>query len=177
MKIATPVLLSALLLSDLALAEEPGPRHWSLDASAAYVVIGGSPSTGGIMPAVTFRRTWAPTESVTLGAGVGLGVFGLGGDSRWIGVLGGPVVSASWRPWTPPLSLTASFAADFGRVPRCNAWGWCMRWIGFFPAPSAGLSYDSGRLGASAAVAVRVISTWEGATVSVEPALAGRVSW
>lgn len=59
-----------------------------------------------------------------------------------------------------------------------SAWGWCLRYLGFFPALEAGAAYrPTQHVALVASCGIRIVQapTWSGA--SVEPAAAGRISW
>ncbi|MDI3284645.1 hypothetical protein [Polyangium sp. 15x6] len=170
-------LLAALLHSRTAHAD---PHPWQFDVKASYVVLGdhAQRSTGGLMPSLSARRTFALRENVSLGLGANLGAFGLFRDAAWMGILGGPLLSASLQPSRAPLSFELAAHLDFGRVPVCNAWGLCSRYLGFFPAIHLGIAYTLAKhLALVAACGVRVLRTlaWTGA--SVEPAVSGRFSF
>ncbi|MGK3985773.1 hypothetical protein WME99_22185 [Sorangium sp. So ce136] len=83
-------------MSTDARAEEGAPPRWQVDVKAAYVVLGAhaARATGGIMPSVTGMRRWPVRDAVDVGIGADVGLFGLGGGARWLGVLGGPTASA-----------------------------------------------------------------------------------
>lgn len=177
-----PVVAGALLLiAQPAIAQETVPRPWSAGLSAAYVILGPEGRrTGGLMPALAVRRIWALSDAVQLGVGVRVGAFGFADETRWLGWLGGLAVEAEIRPArsAPALSIPIAVRLEGGRVPVCNSWGLCLRFVGLYPALETGLSY---RLGGTAAVstviAARYVRTlaWEG--VSVEPALGAQLSW
>jgi hypothetical protein len=174
------VAAALLLVPSSVRAEERATAAWQLDAKASYVVLGAraARATGGIMPSLTGWYTWPIREAIDLGLGADLGVFGLGGTAHWIGVLGGPTAAARFMPFSIPLSFELSARLDIGRIPVCNAWGLCLRYVGFFPAAEAGAAYQwTPRVAATATCGVRILQTlaWSGATV--EPAVAGRVFW
>jgi hypothetical protein len=169
-----------LVVSTSAGAEERAPAAWEVDAKVSYVVLGAhaARATGGIMPSLTGLHLWPLGEAVVIGIGADVGLFGLGGVARWIGVLGGPTATGRFMPFSMPLSFELSVRLDFGRIPVCNAWGLCLRSLGFFPAIEAGVAYRfTQHVAAAATCGVRIIQTlaWSGA--SVEPAAAGRVFW
>lgn len=171
---ASVICYVALLMPSIANAD---PRAWDVETRASYVVIGGGRETGGLMPSLSARHLWAPSEKVDLTLGARLGLFGLGGGSRWIGVLGGPTASAGWHP-SPAWTLGAGVDFDVGRIPVCNAWGLCMRYVGLFPAAEIGGAYAvAAHAEITAALTVRVISTWAVTAPTFEPAAGGRVFW
>ncbi|WP_437801145.1 hypothetical protein [Sorangium sp. So ce693] len=168
------------LVSTVARAEDGTPPRWQIDVKAAYVVLGAraARATGGIMPSVTGLHRWPVREAVDVGIGAGVGLFGLGGDARWLGVLGGPATAARIVPFRIPLSFELATRLDFGRIPVCNTWGLCSRYHGFFPAVEAGASYRSTEhMAVAATCGVRFVQKLAWSGVSVEPAVAGRFSW
>jgi hypothetical protein len=161
-------------------AEQHAAAAWQLDVKAAYVVLGAhaARATGGIMPSVTGLHLWSLRETVDIGIGADVGLFGLGGGAHWIGVLGGPTATARIMPFRIPLTLELSAQLDFGRIPVCNAWGLCLRHLGFFPAAEAGVAYESTpHVAAVAACSVRFIQTIAWTGVSVEPSVSARIFW
>ncbi|WP_437675419.1 hypothetical protein [Sorangium sp. So ce131] len=180
MKATVAASVAMSLVSAGARAEEGTPPRWQVDVKAAYVVLGarGSRATGGLLPSIAALHRWPVREAVDIGLGADVGLFGLGGDARWLGVLGGPTAAARVMPFRVPLSFELSARLDFGRIPVCNAWGLCLRYLGFFPAVEAGTAYLSSQHAAVVATCgVRFIKTlaWSGA--SVEPTVAGRIFW
>lgn len=168
------------LVSTGARAEERAPPRWEIDVKAAYVVLGAraAHATGGIMPSVTGLRRWPVRDAVDVGIGADVGLFGLGGDARWLGVLGGPAAAVRVMPFRAPLSFELAARLDFGRIPVCNAWGLCLRYLGLFPAVEAGAAYLSTQhVAVVATCGVRFIRTLAWSGVSVEPAAAGRIFW
>lgn len=167
------IIAASLLVTSLANAE---PRTIDIAASASYVVIGGGRNTGGLMPSIAWRWTWQ-ARAADLSLGAHLGLFGFGGSPRWMGVLGGPTAAIAWHPrsaWTVGVGVDV----DVGRLPVCNAWGLCLRYIGVFPAGSVGGAYVlANHVEATAALTVRAVSTlgWTGATF--EPAAGARFFW
>lgn len=130
------------------------------------------------MPSLTGWRFWPIREAIDIGVGADIGAFGLGGSGRWIGVLGGPASIARFRPLRAPLSFELAARLDFGRIPVCNDWGLCARYLGFFPAVEAAAAYAwPQHLAIAVHCGVRAVKTlaWSGA--AVEPALAGRLFW
>ncbi|WP_437777171.1 hypothetical protein [Sorangium sp. So ce1097] len=173
-------LVALSLTSTGARAEDGAPPRWQIDVKAAYVVLGasGARATGGIMPSVTGMRRWPLGDAVDIGLGADVGLFGLGGDARWLGFLGGPAASTRVTPFRVPVSLDLTARLDFGRIPVCNAWGLCLRYLGFFPAVEGGAAYLSTQhVAIVATCGVRFIRTLAWSGVSVEPAAAGRISW
>ncbi|WP_437926508.1 hypothetical protein WMF37_47135 [Sorangium sp. So ce291] len=168
------------LVSAGARAEEGAPPQWQVDVKAAYVVLGAraARATGGIMPSVTGLRRWPVREAVDIGVGADVGLFSLGGGTHWLGVLGGPAAAARVLPFRVPLSFELTARVDFGRVPVCNTWGLCLRYVGFFPAAELGVAYQSTpHVAVVATCGVRAIRTFAWSGVSVEPAAAGRIFW
>ncbi|AGP40213.1 hypothetical protein SCE1572_40345 [Sorangium cellulosum So0157-2] len=173
-------LLALSLAPTGARAEESASPRWEIGVKAAYVVLGGraTRATGGIMPSITGLRRWPIREAVDIGIGADVGLFGLGGDARWLGVLGGPAAAIRAMPFRAPLSLELTTRLDFGRIPVCNAWGLCLRYLGLFPAVEAGAAYLSTQhVAIVATCGVRFINTLAWSGVSVEPAAAGRIFW
>jgi hypothetical protein len=174
------VVVGLLLVPANARAEERAAAALQLDVKASYVVLGAGAAraTGSIMPSLTGWHTWPVHEAIDLGLGADLGVFGLGGGAHWIGVLGGPAAAAGITPFNMPLTFELSARLDFGRIPVCNAWGLCFRYLGFFPAAEVGMNYRSTQhLAAAATCGVRIIQTLAWSGVTVEPAVAGRIFW
>lgn len=168
------------LVSTGAQAEERAPAAWQLDVKAAYVVLGAEAvrATGGLMPSVTAFHLWSLRETVDIGIGADVGLFGLGGVARWIGVLGGPMATARVMPFRIPLTFELSARLDFGRIPVCKAWGLCLRYVGFLPAAEAGVAYESTpHVAAVAACGVRFLQTIAWTGVSVEPSVSARIFW
>ncbi|MDI1484080.1 hypothetical protein [Polyangium sp. y55x31] len=169
--------LAALLHTRTAHAD---PDSWQFDVKASYVVLGDHArrSTGGLMPSLTARRTFALRENVSLGLGAHLGAFGLFRDAAWMGILGGPLLGAGYRPSRAPLSFELAAHLDFGRVPICNAWALCSRYLGLFPALHLGIAYTLAKhLALVAACSVRFLRTLAWTGISMEPAVAGRFSF
>lgn len=106
MKKPLVVAIVILLASTSARAAERAAAEWQFDAKASYVVLGAhaARATGGIMPSLTGWRTWFHGEAVEISIGADVGVFGLGGMSRWLGVLGGPAASVRGLPFSMPSS-------------------------------------------------------------------------
>lgn len=180
LKVAGVATSAILLFSMVSRAEERAPSAWQIDAKATYVVLGAhaARATGGIMPSLTGLHLWSLSEATDLGIGADIGLFGLGGVAHWIGVLGGPMATARVMPLRAPLTLELSVRFDFGRIPVCNRWGLCLRYLGFFPDVDAGVAYKlTPRFGAAVTCGVRVIQTVAWSGVSVEPAAAGRIFW
>lgn len=171
---------TATILALLPATVHAEPRTWDAEARAAYVVLGGGRPTGGLMPSLAARRSWSPSEKVDLALGARFGLFGLGGGSHWIGVLGGPTATATWHP-APAWSLSVAFDADAGRIPVCNRWRpepLCLRFVGFFPAGEVGAAYAGwNHVEITATLTLRAVSTlaWSGPTF--EPAAGGRIFW
>ncbi|WP_437753728.1 hypothetical protein [Sorangium sp. So ce1389] len=173
-------IIALSLVSAGARAEEGAPPRWQVDVKAAYVVLGAhaARATGGIMPSVTGMHRWPLRDAVDIGIGADVGLFGLGGGARWLGLLGGPTASARVMPFRVPLSFELTARLDVGRIPVCNAWGLCLRYLGFFPAAELGAAYLSTQhVAVVATCGVRFIRTLAWSGVSVEPAAAGRISW
>ncbi|WP_437764699.1 hypothetical protein WMF27_33940 [Sorangium sp. So ce281] len=173
-------LVALSLLPAVARAEEGAPPRWEIDVKATYVVLGSraTRATGGIMPSVTGLRRWPVRNAVDIGIGADVGLFGLGGDARWLGLLTGPTAAVRGRPFRAPVSFELAARLDFGRIPVCNAWGLCLRYLGFFPAMEAGAAYLSTQhVAIVATCGVRFIRTLAWSGVSVEPAAAGRIFW
>lgn len=107
------------LVSTDARAEDGAPPRWQIDVKAAYVVLGAraARATGGLMPSVTGLHRWPLRKAVDISAGAGIGLFGLGGDARWLGVLAGPAATARAAPFRIPWSFELSARLDFGRIP------------------------------------------------------------
>ena len=99
--------LSFLAVASYAATAHADPNPWQFDVKASYVVLGdhAKHSTGGLMPSLTVRRTIALRENVSLGLGAHLGIFGLFRDASWVGVLGGPILSAALQPARAPVSF------------------------------------------------------------------------
>lgn len=173
MRAAGGALVLAMLSASVCTAEE---RRWATEARASYVVIGGGRPTGGMMPSFVAKRSWALAEHVDLAVGAHFGMFGFGGGTSWLGVLGGPAAWVAWRPSS--ISFTLGANADVGRVPVCNAWGYCMRYIGLFPAGELATSWAaSSRFDMTVTLDVRAVSTWGWSGATVEPGVGGRVWW
>ncbi len=102
-----------------AMADRRQARRVVLGARAAR-------ATGGIMPSVTGLHRWPVREAVDVGIGAGVGLFGLGGDARWLGVLGGPAAAVRVVPFRIPLSFELATRLDVGRIP-CATRGGCAR--------------------------------------------------
>jgi hypothetical protein len=174
------VVVVILLVPTSARAEERAPAAWQLDVKASYVVLGAraARATGGIMPSLTGFHLWSLREAVDIGIGADVGLLGLGGIAHWIGVLGGPTATARVMPFSEPFTFDLTLRLDFGRIPVCNEWGLCLRYVGFFPAAEAGVAYrPTQHLETAATCGVRVIQTLAWSGVSVEPAAAGRIFW
>ncbi|WP_129355321.1 hypothetical protein [Sorangium cellulosum] len=161
-------------------AEDGAPPRWQIDVKAAYVVLGAraARSTGGIMPSITALHRWPVREAVDIGIGADVGLFGFGGDAHWLGVLGGPMAAGRVSPFRVPLTFELAARLDVGRLPVCNARGLCSRYLGFFPSVETGAAYQSTQNAAVVVTCgVRFIQTLAWSGVSVEPAVAGRLSW
>jgi hypothetical protein len=173
------IIASLTLLSATACAEErEAVGRWEVDLRGARVVLGDARTTGGFMPQVAGRRAFAIAPWADVSVGAEVGVFGLGDEARWIGILGGPTVGASVRPASGPVALGLTVGGDFGRLPVCNAWGLCVRYVGFFPAFSAGATYYASKaFAAGASLSARPVITlaWQGA--SWEPSAHVRAFW
>jgi hypothetical protein len=171
------LLVAALMLTTAHAAAEETPR-WRVGARSNYVILGAKRFTGGLMPSLEATHAWTVRESVAIAAGASLGAFGFGESARWLGVLGGPLVAVRSQPWSVPLELEGRVHVDFGRVPTCNAWGLCLLYSGLFPAAAAALSYlPSPRASLAASCGLRRVSTLGWSGFSVEPGIAGTVSW
>lgn len=137
------------------------PGEWQVETKASYIVLGAraARATGGLMPSLTARHTW-PLGKASLALGGDIGLFGLGGDASWMGILGGPIIGIGARPFSVSISLELSAHLDFGRIPVCNLWGLCLRFLGAFPLVQAGMSYAATEyIAAVAACGVRIIQT------------------
>jgi hypothetical protein len=153
-------------------------RRLEIDVRAAYVVLGGERATGGLMPLAAARHTWLLSDVGDVAVGAEFGAFGFGSETRWIGILGGPTVSGSARPWSGPVAVSLAFAASVGRIPVCNDWGLCLRYVGLFPSANLSVAYYTNRvLAIGASCSVRYVDTlaWTGA--SWEPSVIGRFWW
>jgi len=173
---ATSFLVIGLVACSAARADS---KQWQFDVKTSYLVIGdhAKRATGGLMPSILGRRVW-PVEKVSVGIGGHLGTFGLWGDAYWMGILGGPVVSVGIRPLGSRLFLDLAAQLDFGRIPVCNAWGLCLRYIGFFPLTQVSAAYSpTNHLGLVAGIGLRWIQTLGWSGVSAEPSLSGRFFW
>lgn len=160
-------------------AAEP-PRAWTIGVRPAYVFMGSKRPTGGLMPRFEVLRSWTTGSGVSVALGAGFGAFGFGEPDalRWLGILGGPIVGVSGRPWAAPIEARAALHIDAGRVPTCNAWGLCILYSGFYPAAEVTLAWapsNSASVGAS--LVTRRVSTigWSG--FNVEPSITGRWSF
>jgi hypothetical protein len=145
-----------------------------LEVHTGWTVIGTKNTTGGFTPSIAATYLWSPSEQVRLGLGVDLGVFGFGGNTRWIGVLGGPTARVELTPWDAPLALTFGLSAGIGRVPVCTPWESpiCPRFVGLFPAASiAGMYLTDSGVAAGLAFSARLVNTLIGTTSSYEPSL------
>ncbi len=167
-----PLTVALFLLASPVLAQEPptATGRWEARATASWVTLGGSArrTTGGLMPALGGQYVWLVSERLELGMGAGLGLYGFA-EPHWMGVLGGPSVTAALRP-VKALALGLGFAADFGRVSTCNSWGYCARFNGLFPALSAQVSYEvASHVAVEAALHVRIVETWAWSGPSVAP--------
>lgn len=157
---------------------EPLANRWEAEVRGARVVLGDEHQTGGFMPQVAARRVWAVASWADVGLGAEFGVFGFGDETHWIGVLGGPTVSGSVRPWSSSVAIGLEVGGDFGRIPVCNDWGLCLRYVGFFPSFSAKATwYASKAFAIGAALSGRPVMTlaWQGA--SWEPSVHVRAFW
>ncbi len=172
-KLSRGITTAALfLLASPILAQEPptATGRWEARATASWVTLGGSASrtTGGLMSAIGGQYVWLVGERLELGVGAGLGLFAFA-EPHWMGVLGGPSVTAALRP-VKSFALGLGFNADFGRVSTCNIWGYCARFNGFYPALSAQASYDvAPHVAIEAALHVRIVETWAWSGPSVAP--------
>lgn len=172
---AAVVALVAMGYSRDARAEGDAKDEWEIEGHFAYEVLGGHRPTGGIMPTLEARYVGALSEVASWTVGVDLGVFGLSDASHWIGVLGGPTVGVRGQ-WRNGLGLGLAFNADFGRLPVCNDWDLCLRYIGFFPALVPSVTYATeSHISFGIACPLRYVNTlgWEG--IAFEPAVLGRV--
>lgn len=170
-------LLAALVPRSAGAAERTPDRRWEIDVRAAYVVLGDAVLTGGLMPVVAARHAWALGRADVF-VGAELGAFGLGDGTHLVGVLGGPTVGGSLRPWGGAVATGLEVAAGIGRIPVCNNWGLCVRHVGLFPAATITGAWYAGKLAAVGAfLTVRYVNTlaWEGA--SWEPGARGIVFW
>jgi len=148
------------LLSTSAHADERAAAAWQVDAKAAYVVLGAHAArgTGGMMPSLTGLHLWSLRDTADIGLGADIRLFGLGGSTHWLGVLGGPVATARIMPFSVTLTFELSMRLDFGRIPVCTPWGLCSRYLGFFPAAEGGVAYRfTPHLSAAATCSVRII--------------------
>ncbi len=149
--------------------------EWEIEGHFAYAVYGSNHPTGGIMPTLEGRHLWKINDTLSWHLGAGIGAFGLSDNAHWIGVIGGPTIGARAQ-WKNGLGLGLSFAADFGRIPICNAWDLCLRYVGFYPALVPSITYATeSHVSFGFACPVRYVNTlgWEG--VAVEPAAIGRL--
>lgn len=180
LKTTAVAVIALSLMPAGARADEGEAPRWHVDVKAAYVVLGAhaARATGGIMPSVAALHVWPVREAVNIGVGADIGLFGLGGKARWLGVLGGPTAAARIMPFRMPWTFELSARLDFGRIPVCNTRGLCLRYLGFFPAVETGAAYQPAEhVALVASCGLRIIRTlaWSGA--SVEPAAAGRIVW
>lgn len=145
-----------------------------IEARTAWTILGGKNTTGGFTPGVAATYGIPLGEGAALGLGADLGVFGFGGGSRWIGVLGGPTAKLLLKAGSAPVAFSIGIAADFGRVPVCTPWEHpiCPRFVGLFPAASLAVMYvgDSGLM-VGGSFSARLINTLIGTSGSYEPAL------
>lgn len=167
--IAAALAIALLLVPRTSLAEEKQPDPWSIDLTGAFVVLGDQRETGGFMPTLSGLRSRELSRRWSVAAGAELGVFGFSDEARWIGVLAGPVGRVSLRPTRWPVVFGLGLHGSVGRIPVCNNWGLCLRFIGVYPAGDLSLRVESKGVHAGGALAVRYVSTlaWTGA--SVEP--------
>ncbi|XXX79199.1 hypothetical protein WMF30_10535 [Sorangium sp. So ce134] len=178
---ASPLTLALLLVSSAAAASEPyegrEEKPWSAHLGVGNIWIGGERPTGGLTITGGARRAWRLGDGATFDAGVSGEAFGFAGSSRWMGVLVGPVVGATWR--LPVEGLTGGIAAslDYGRVPACTDWGLCLRYRGVVPGAAGRLAYGNQVARLTAEVRVKWIDTsaWEGPSVGLLGG--GVVSW
>lgn len=170
--------LVVLICAESAAAQETNPRAWSGEVGAGWIVLGpGERPTGGIMPTIGGAYTVPLGESARAHAALSAGVFGLGGDVAWLGVLAGPEVGASMSP-VKGVSVGASVGVDGGRIPVCNPWGLCLPYWAITPRASVAASYDVAEAFAVAAsLQARYVATLGWSGVSWEPRVAGRVSF
>lgn len=154
------------------------PPVWELDLKGSWISIGGRPKTGGFTPILEGRRLFAVHDRVRLSVGLDAGAFGFAsGEPRTLGVFGGLTIGVAARPWTA-LAVSFQAAMDVGRLPVCNAWGLCLRYIGLYPAAALGAAWSlDGRFAVGGSLTVRGVNTiaWQGA--SWEPGLYGRAAW
>lgn len=153
-------------------------NRWEAGATAAVVVLGPAErQTGGVMPGLSVRHVWSAGDHAELGLGAQVGAFGFGDETRWIGVLGGLHGSAAWRP-IRGLSLSGEFDADVGRIPICNPWGLCLRFIGLFPSFNGGVTWHHGdRFALRATAGVRVVEALAWSGIAGQGGVSGVVSW
>lgn len=171
------VAAAALLLASAAAAEERPSRRWDIDVRASWVIVGPAERlTGGVMPNLSVRHSWA-AGGFDLAVGGELGAFGFADETRWIGVLGGVTAGASWRPadW---FSAEVTARIDGGRIPVCNAWGLCLRYVGLFPAADVAVGFWASKvIAGGVAVTGRYVDTLAWTGVGWEPAAFGRFYW
>jgi hypothetical protein len=155
-----------LVVSTSAQASEEYNTPWEIGVHLEYEVIGAHRATGGAMPQVFVQHWWSLIDkTLFVAAGADLGVFGFGADSHWIGVLGGPTVAVALAPWDKPVAIGLKFAMDFGRIPVCNAWDLCLRYVGAFPTGEFRLVwFPSENTGFGVNIAGEYVNTvaWEG---------------
>lgn len=168
---------AALLMTDSASAA-PKAGSVRLEAElrvAPHVVIGDRYTTGGVFPQAFVRGAWSPYPWLDLHAGAGFGVLGPERELRDVGFLGGPEVGARARPWAGPVAVGLSVAFDIGRMPVCNEWGLCPRFVGIYPATTLSVGYETAqRLAFGGTLTMRHIETLAWTGQSWEPAVVGR---
>lgn len=158
-------ILALMVLAAPARADDEG-KGLEVDARLSIAVLGWDRPTGGPMPAVEVRKAWALDGVWKVAVGAQVGLFGLGDDPHWVGVMGGPTVAVRAAPWHNGLELGLGMSADFGRLPVCNSWGLCLRYVGFFPGVAASIAYNTqAHSSFGVTVAVHDVDTlaWHGA--------------
>lgn len=121
-----------------------GALAFSVDARLGVVSVGPADApTGGVAPGLAVGVQWPIHQALSVSVGAMGSAWGFGADAHWIGGYGGPVVGVAWRP-IPALALSVEGDVGVGRVPICYPWGFCIRWIGVFPAVAAGIGYRWG---------------------------------
>jgi hypothetical protein len=117
-------------LSSFVSAEEPIKR-FEIGASASLLVMGTDRPTGGFMPSVSIGHRWPINDTWSVALGGQGGVFGIGGDSHWIGFIAGPYTNIGVKPWSTNITLGLTATAGFGRIPTCNAWDYVCNMLDF----------------------------------------------